>query len=233
MCHIYSAENYHLTFFTEESNSKKLQDFIQACTVRGYAYGVTPYGVTSIAVLRTQRQGLVDVFEKFFPYEKKQESMMLNVYTEFPAFVPYNPTFTLDLEPYIGAKGQVIKRSILPVEVLHFLDLHEDMTWKFIERVISLPAHLGKQVFLPGQILTRFEIETYFENLEEITSFLGKNGYFQFLYKNTAGKTAFCRRYYQEGENSEDIIQPVHREQIPSPVEYVLVKPMWYDSEYK
>jgi len=232
MNYIYSSNSYHLTFFTEESKSKVLQAFIQVCTTRGYAFSVTPYGVTSVAVSRIQENALLRLFEEFFPKDKRQESMVLNANTESPAFVPYNPTFSLDLTPYI-AKGQVVKNGVSPVEVLHFLDLHEDMTWGFVEKVLSLPSHLGKQVFLPGKILTRFKIDTYFDNLEAITPYLGKNGYFQYLYKTEAGKTAFCKRYYQGEDTSADEVQPTHRGQVPSPEVYVAVKPMWYDFEYK
>jgi len=233
MSQIYSSDSFHLTFFTEEKQSKKLQDFIQACTEKGFVFSITPYGVTSVAVLRAQRNVLIKLFEKFFSKGKKQESMVLNVNTQFPAFVPYNSNFQADLAPYIGVIKQVDERDIKPVEILHFLDLHEDMQWSFVEKVLSLPVNLGKQIFLPGQILTRIEKETYFENLEELTPYLGTNGYFQFLYKNAVGKTAFCREYYEKGAQNSDEIQPTCRGQIPSPVEYVIVKPMWYDYEYK
>jgi len=233
MNYIYSSGNYHLTFFTKETDSKKLQDFIQVCTQQDFAYSVTPYGVTSVTVLRSQRDSLVEVFERFFSGERKQETMVLNANTASPAFVPYNPSFKLDLKPFIGAKGQVIKRGVQPTEVLHFLDLHEDMLWSFVEKTMSLPARFGKQAFLPGQVLTRFDVETYFSCIEEITPYLGRNGYFQVLYKTAAGKAAFCKKYYQEGAQSWNNIQPTHKGQIPSPAEYVLVKPMWYDCEYK
>jgi len=233
MRHIYSSDNYHLTFFTEQSKARVLQDFIKACTENNFTYNITPYGITSVAVLKSDRQNLVEVFEKFFPEGKKQETMVLDANTVSNAFVPFNPSFLLDLELYIGSKEQVIKQDILPKEILHFLNLHEEMSWDFIEKTMSLPSSLGEKVFIPGQILTRFEKETYFNNLEEITPHLGKHGYFQYLYKNKEGKTAFCKRYYHEGENNLDTIQPTHRGQIPTPVEYVIVKPMWYDCEYK
>jgi hypothetical protein len=232
MKHVYDSKIYQLTFFTPEHSAKTLQNFIQNCAVQGFTYSVTPYGITSVVVKSFQKDSLIKLFERFFRCGKKQETMILDI-AECPIFAPYNPTFRCDVSRHIYPKVKKNKQQFHPIEVLHFLNLHQDMEWGFIERALSLPTELGRQVFLPGQVLTRIKKEVYFENLHEIIPFLGKNGYFQYLYRTFTGNTAFCQRYYDEGVKDCDCCVPTCVRDIPSPEWCTVVEPLWMEYEYK
>lgn len=231
MNQIYKAENYQITFFVPEHKALILQRFIQVCDSQGYQFGLTPYGLTSVKCKKSQKDELYKIFRRYFEKEKVQETIEILAKTRYPQFLPYGPTFEVDMRPYLLSDKKIDLTTVKPIEIYHRLYLDPEMTWGFMSQVLSLPNAYGRQSFAEGQVISRFKIDTYFDHLEGITPHLGKNGYFQFIYEDAGDSLAVSKACYEEGEVVE--VQPTRREHILRPSEYVVIKPLWYDYEYK
>ena len=228
---VYAAENYQITFFVPEKRAKILQAFIGNCTLRGFQYGVTPFGLTSVKTCKSKSKELRGLFNQFFEDIPKQETIEIFPNTPNAQFLSYNHLFEVDIQPYVDSGRKLDLETVKPFELFHCLYLDSEMTWDFMTQVLSLPKSLGKQCFSHGLVVSLFNLDIYFSKLTQITNHLGKHGFFQVLYKDISNNIAVSKAYYEEGEIIK--VQPVLQRHIPTPRNYVAVKLMWYDYKYE
>ena len=223
------TNSYHITFFTPKSNSVALQKFIEMCTKCNFKYTVTPYGITSVSTTHFRKEELLNLYREFFPRDKVQEMTVVFENTINSVFLPYKGDVCYDLSEYLNINRFFDCSKAYPIAITHHLELHEDMTWDFIERVMSFPSEFGRIVFSLNEIIFCIDIEVYFANLKDIISYFGLSGYIDILYSD--GKTLAASKASYEGEVIEYVI--TDRSQIPLPITFVAVKPIWYDYEYR